>query len=99
MAGSLKFKIKMWISNKAEECKAVAPLYSFARDRKLSLLEKIRVRFHLLTCDACANYVTNLQFMHEVFHIQSEHIEAEKLQVTLSPEAKERIKQKLKSND
>jgi hypothetical protein len=92
---NLKLKIKQWISSKAEECRAVAPLYSFARDRKLLLWEKVRVRFHLLTCSACANYVTNLQYMHDVFHTQSERIEAEKLPVTLSEEAKERIKERL----
>ena len=95
MAG-LKLKIKRWISQRAEECKTMTPLFSSARDRKLSLREKARVRFHLLTCNACTSYVTNLQFMHDVFQAQNEKIEAEKLHVTLSNEAKERIKQRLK---
>ena len=99
MASSLKFKIRKWISNKAEQCKDVAPLFSLARDRKLSFLEKIRVRFHLLTCNACTSYVTNLEFMHDVFHSQNEQIEAEKLHLTLSDEAKERIKAKIKSKN
>ncbi len=93
----LKLKIKKWIANRAEQCKNVAPLYSYALDRKLTLLERIRIRFHLLTCNACTSYVTNLNFMHDVFHAQNEQIEAEKLHVTLSPQAKERLKQKLKS--
>lgn len=96
MAG-LKFKIKKWIAHKAEECKAVAPLFSLARDRKLSLWEKIRVRFHLLTCNACTSYVTNLEFIHDIFDAQNEKIENQDLSVTLTDEAKERIKQKLKS--
>ena len=94
---SLKLKIKKWIANKAEHCKTVAPLYSYALDRKLTLLERLRIRFHLLTCNACTSYVTNLNFMHDVFHAQEKQIEAEKLHVTLSDEAKERLKQKLKS--
>lgn len=94
---NLKFKIKKWISNKAEECKAVAPLYSYALDRKLTLLERFRIRFHLLTCNACTSYVTNLNFMHDVFQTQNEQIDNEKLHVTLSEEAKERIKKALKS--
>jgi len=92
----LKLKIKRWIANRAEQCKNVAPLYSYALDRKLTLLERLRIRFHLLTCNACTSYVTNLNFMHDVFHAQNEQLEAEKLHITLSPEAKERLKQKLK---
>lgn len=94
---SFKLKIKKWIAGKAEECQNVAPLYSYALDRKLTLLERFRIRFHLLTCNACTNYVTNLNFMHDVFNVQEKQIEAEKLHVTLSEEAKKRLKQKLKA--
>ena len=93
---SFKLKIKKWIANTAEQCKNVAPLYSYALDRKLTLLERFRIRFHLLTCNACTSYATNLNFMHDVFHIQEEKIEAEKLHVSLSNEAKDRMKKKLK---
>ena len=82
---------------KTEECKTVTPLFSYAYDRKLTLLEKLRVRLHLYTCGACLNYVSNLKFMHEVFHAQEENCESEKIQAPLSPESKERIKQALKS--
>lgn len=95
---SLKFRIKRWISIRAERCKNVAPLYSYALDRKLTLLERFRIKFHLLTCNACTNYVTNLSFMHDVFQTQANQIEAEKMHVTLSDEAKERLKKRLQSN-
>jgi len=92
---NLTAKFKKWLSIKAEECKTVAPLFSYAYDRKLSLLEKLRVRLHLYSCGACMNYVSNLKFMHEVFHTQKKDFENEKIHGSLSPEAKERIKQKL----
>jgi hypothetical protein len=95
---SLKFKIKKWISQKAEQCKKVAPLYSYALDRKLTLFERFRVRFHLLTCNACTSYVTNLSFMHDVFQAQEKQIEADKIHGTLSDEAKERLKKRLQSD-
>jgi formate dehydrogenase maturation protein FdhE len=94
---SLKLKIKKWVANKAEQCKNVAPLYSYALDRKLTLLERFRIRFHLLTCNACTSYLKNLNFMHDVFHTQAEQIESENLHVSLSQDAKERIKANLKS--
>ena len=94
---ALKAKFKKWLALKTEDCKRISPLFSYAYDRKLSFIEKLRVRLHLYTCGACLNYVSNLEFMHEVFHAQEEMCENEKLQVSLAPESKERIKQALKS--
>ncbi|CAN5553734.1 hypothetical protein BH10ACI1_BH10ACI1_28510 [soil metagenome] len=94
---NLKVKFKQWLAIKTEECKTVTPLFSYSYDRKLSLIEKLRVRLHLFTCGACLNYVSNLKFMHEVFHAQKENLENEKMQVSLSEESKERIKNVLKS--
>ncbi|HVE55383.1 MAG TPA: hypothetical protein VNB22_01045 [Pyrinomonadaceae bacterium] len=96
---NLKAKFKMWLSMKTEECKNVSPLFSYAYDRKLSLLEKMRVRLHLYTCGACLNYVSNLKFMHEVFHAQEEDFENEKIHDSLSSEAKTRIKENLKAQN
>lgn len=94
---NLKAKFKKWLALKTEDCKHVSPLFSYAYDRKLSLLEKLRVRLHLYTCGACLNYVSNLKFMHEVFRAQEDDPESEKIQASLSSESKERIKQTLKS--
>lgn len=96
---SLSAKFKKWLAIKAEECKTVAPLFSFALDRKLSLIEKLRVRLHLYTCGACLNYVSNLKFMHQVFERQEENFTDEKIHASLSPEARERIKEKLKAQN
>jgi hypothetical protein len=94
-----KAKLKKWLSLKTEECKTVAPLFSDALDRRLTLVEKLRVRLHLYTCGACLNYVSNLKFMREVFHAQEENLENEKTRAPLTPEARERIKQKLKAQN
>ena len=96
---NLKTKLKRWLSMKTEDCKSVAPLFSYALDRKLSLIERLRVRLHLYTCGACLNYVSNLKFMHEVFEKQEENLENDKIHASLSPEAKERIKEKLRTQN
>ena len=96
---NLKVKFKQWLAIKTEECKTVAPLFSYSYDRKLTLIEKFRVRLHLYTCGACLNYVSNLKFMHEVLHAQEENLANEKIHASLSPEAKERIKEKLKAKN
>ena len=94
---NLKAKFKKWLAVKAEDCKNISPLFSYNYDRKLTVIEKFRVRLHLYTCGACLNYVSNLKFMHEVFHHQEENLENEKSHASLSSEAKERMKNALKS--
>lgn len=91
----IKAKLKEWLAMKTEDCKTISPLFSYELDRKLSIVEKIRVRLHLFTCGACLNYVTNLNFMRRVFRSQEENLENENTEIRLSAEAKERIKQKL----
>lgn len=98
MAIELKKTIKKWISNKAEACKDVSPLFSYALDRELSLIERFRIKFHLLTCNACKSYVTNLGFMREVFHAQEKKLEPVKPSQTLSEDAKDRLKKALESS-
>ena len=94
---NLKAKFKQWLAMRTEDCKNVAPLFSYNFDRKLSLIERLRVQVHLYTCGACLNYVSNLKFMHEVFHAQEENFENEKIHTSLSAEAKDRLKNALKS--
>jgi hypothetical protein len=96
---NIRAKLKNWLAMKTEDCKNVSPLFSHALDRKLSLIEKLRVRLHLYTCGACLNYVSNLKFMHEVFRAQEENLENEKIHASLSPESKERIKEKLRTQN
>jgi len=95
--GKLKTKLKQWLVSKTEDCKSVSPLFSYQLDRQFSFIEKLRVRLHLFTCGACLNYVSNLKFMHEVFEVQKNCINPDTLEISLSPDAKSRITEKLKA--
>jgi predicted anti-sigma-YlaC factor YlaD len=97
MGLNLGKNIKFWLAKKTEDCKSVSPLFSYALDRKLAFSERIRIKIHLFTCSACENYVSNLSFMHDVFVIQSEKFESEEIHVSLSSNAKERLKKALES--
>lgn len=88
---------KLWLGRKTEECKDISPLFSYALDRKLTLTENLRIRLHLFTCGACANYISNLHFMRDVFQAQDSVLENQNHQSTLSSEAKERMKKALES--
>jgi len=46
-------------------CREVARLASEALDRKLTLKERIGLRFHLMMCKLCTRYVRQLKFVHQ----------------------------------
>lgn len=44
-------------------CKEVHRLTSEGLDRELSLVERARMRMHLLVCDACRNFTGQMQLI------------------------------------
>ncbi|HJV87201.1 MAG TPA: zf-HC2 domain-containing protein [Noviherbaspirillum sp.] len=44
-------------------CKEVHRLTSEGMDRQLSLVERMRVRMHLLVCTACQNFTAQMQLV------------------------------------
>jgi hypothetical protein len=97
MTTKLLQKFKLWVARRTEQCKDISPLFSDQLDRKLRFSERIRVKLHLWTCGPCKRYVSNLSFMHDVFQPQRENIENEQFQMTMPPEAKERLKKAIQS--
>lgn len=46
-------------------CKEATHLVSEGLDRDLGLLERVRLRLHLLICDGCANFSRQVAFLRE----------------------------------
>lgn len=44
-------------------CREVHRLTSEGLDRELSLVERLRVRLHLMVCDACTNFTGQMQLL------------------------------------
>lgn len=103
MKGSFLQKLKMrfiyFLARFLPDCKHMTPVIGESLDRKLSLREKIVMKLHLFTCEACGNYLSNLKFMREVFQIQEKKRVGGNFSVSLSPDAKERIKKALISSN
>ena len=49
-------------------CKHATELMSQGMDRKLSLLERLRLRAHLLICSGCRNTRGHFRFLREAIH-------------------------------
>ncbi len=77
-------------------CQEATRLQSEAMNRKLSCLQRIGLRLHLVLCKWCRRYGKQVNFLRSAAHQCEEHRSPE-LPQKLSPEARERIKQRLQS--
>ncbi len=98
MTTKLLQKFKLWVARRTEQCKDISPLFSDQLERKLRFSERIRVKLHVWTCGPCRRYVSNLSFMHDIFQTQREKPEIDEFKISLSFDAKERLKRAIESH-
>jgi Mn-dependent DtxR family transcriptional regulator len=81
-------------------CEEVTQLVSESMDRKLPMGKRIAVRIHFLMCKFCRRFNHQLLFIRKAGQQYKDKAteEREQYEHSLSPEAAERIKQSLKSN-
>ncbi len=48
-------------------CKQATELMSLGMDRKLSMREKLSLRFHLMMCSGCRNFSKQMDFLRDGF--------------------------------
>lgn len=82
----------MFLARKLPPCKALVPLVSDACERSLTMREKITLKLHLITCEACRRYVAQIEKMSEIVKPNIEKITASKPADKLSDDARNRIK-------
>ena len=78
-------------------CKQATRLQSEGMDRRLSFFEKVGLRLHLVLCKWCRRYGEQLKFLRSAARECEEH-ESREAPQRLSPEARGRIEQSLKSS-
>jgi predicted anti-sigma-YlaC factor YlaD len=59
-------------------CKEVHRLTSEGMDRELSLIERMRVRMHLMICNACRNFTDQMSLIRRAMRELSPSIDADK---------------------
>jgi len=77
-------------------CREAARLQSEAMDGPLRLRQRIGLRIHLFLCKWCRRYGKQIGFLRAVAHEQEKQIQSLPDQ-TLRSEAKDRMKERLKS--
>jgi hypothetical protein len=85
------------LADLSPSCKAAARLQSEAFDHELSLRQRLGLRIHLVLCKWCRRYGKQITFVHNAAHSHPDAM-AESASQQLSAEARERIRQKLRTN-
>ena len=93
ITGKLKWQLILFLARRLPDCKTITPTLSESIDRKLTLKERIIVRLHLFTCEACARYLDQIRLLHDLIH-DHQH---EPAISSLNETAKERMKAALTS--
>ena len=93
----LRWQLIFFLARRLPDCKTITPTLGEINDRALSLRERITVKLHLFTCDACRRYSEQVRFLHDALHHREFMIEAaaETSGAALSSEAKDRIRKVL----
>ncbi len=93
ITGKLKWQLILFLARRLPDCKTITPTLSESIDRKLSRKERIIVRLHLFTCEACVRYLEQIRLLHDLVH---DH-QSEQAISSLNETAKERMKAALTS--
>ena len=87
--------LKKGLRTISPSCREASRLQSEALDHALSPLQRLGLRLHLVLCKWCRRYGRQLRFLRGAAHEQQDKV-AEAESQTLSPDARERLKQSLR---
>lgn len=93
----LKWRVIFFMARRLPDCKTITPTLGEMNDRRLSFREKVTVRLHLFTCEACRRYTEQVKFLHDILHKREQLFEAATAAsgASLSEDAKNRIRNAL----
>lgn len=88
----LRLQLIFFLARRLPDCKTITPTLGEMNDRPLSFREKVTVRLHLFTCEACRRYTEQVKFLHDILHKREQVFDAASSEASLGPEAKDRIR-------
>lgn len=57
-------------------CREISELVSQGMDKKLSLVETLAIRFHVMMCSHCRNFMHQTRFMRKAAEHYSEYLQS-----------------------
>jgi hypothetical protein len=88
--------IKSGFATLSPNCREASRLQSEALDKKLSFSRRVGLRLHLLICKWCRRYGKQIRFLRSAAEQCPDHL-TEAVPQKLSAEARERIRERLRS--
>jgi hypothetical protein len=96
-----KKAIRHWLLRTLQPCQEMVPLMSESLERRLGLLEHLKLRLHRLVCTWCARYFKQIKFLRRLVRLRTS-IPAKENQSTialaLNAEARARISESLRQS-
>ena len=78
-------------------CDETSHLISQALDENISLIQKLRIRMHLMFCKYCRNFMKQMSLIRAIMKRQAVDEKSDKVgEVSLSDQARKRIETQLK---
>ena len=93
----IKWHVIVWLARRLPDCKQMTRQLGESLDRKPSWRERVIMKLHLFTCEACGRYLEQVAFLKEAMHAHGDGSD-DASHATLSRESKERMKALLRSN-
>jgi hypothetical protein len=75
----------------------MVPLISVSLDRRLTVVERVKLRLHLFVCTWCDIYLKQLKSFSAILQLKSNHSDSSP--VVLTPEARARIIEAIRPPD
>ena len=95
----LRWRLILPLVRRLPDCKTITPKLGESLDRRPMLKDRIVIRLHLLTCEACRLYLDQIRFMRMAAQRYDEYLDAaaDRSNAVLSEDVKARLKQELAS--
>lgn len=95
----LKWLFILWLARRLPDCKRMTRTLGESLDRNATWREKLVMKLHLFTCEACERYLEQITFLKEAAHAHGDACDnAEFSAAALTAESKERMKAFLRNN-
>jgi hypothetical protein len=90
---------RRWLLRTLQPCQAILPVMSESLERRLGLVERIKLRLHLLLCAWCARYLKQIELLRQaVSQIEFTSAEDKADYPKLTDEARQRISESLRNS-
>jgi hypothetical protein len=89
---------RRWLLRTLQPCQAMVPLMSESFDRRVGLIEQIKLHLHLLVCAWCARYLKQIKLLKQAVSQREFSADDNASPLKLTDEARQRISESLRNS-